>query len=42
MKILHIDTNHPLLIQQLNDLGFTNDEAYTASKEDITKLHAST
>lgn len=35
MKILHLDTNHPLLINQLNDLGFTNDEDYTASKEAI-------
>ena len=38
MKILHIDTNHPLLINQLNDLGFTNEEDYTASKEDIQKI----
>jgi D-3-phosphoglycerate dehydrogenase len=35
MKVLHLDTNHPLLIQQLNDLGFINDENYTSSKEDI-------
>ncbi|SDR69275.1 D-3-phosphoglycerate dehydrogenase [Formosa sp. Hel1_31_208] len=43
MKILHLDTNHPLLIQQLNGLGFTNDENYTASKEvieqDIHQYH---
>ncbi|WP_034042135.1 2-hydroxyacid dehydrogenase [Wocania ichthyoenteri] len=40
MKILHLDTNHELLINQLNDLGFTNDEDYTASKEDIkAKIH---
>jgi len=40
MKILHLDTNHPLLINQLNDLGFQNDEDYTSSKEDITtKIH---
>ena len=32
MKILHLDTNHPLLIQQLNTLGFQNDEDYTSSK----------
>jgi D-3-phosphoglycerate dehydrogenase len=38
MKILHLDTNHSLLINQLNDLGFTNDENYTASKEDIQKI----
>ncbi|MCK0179812.1 2-hydroxyacid dehydrogenase [Flavobacteriaceae bacterium S0862] len=35
MKILHLDSNHPLLINQLNDLGFTNHEDYTSSKEDI-------
>ncbi|MCG1035071.1 2-hydroxyacid dehydrogenase [Polaribacter sargassicola] len=35
MKILHLDSNHPLLINQLNDLGFTNDEDYTSSKKEI-------
>ena len=35
MKILHLDSNHPLLIQQLNDLGFTNDEDYTSSKSEV-------
>lgn len=40
MKILHIDTNHDLLINQLNDLGFTNHEDYLSSKEDIkAKIH---
>lgn len=40
MKILHLDTNHPLLLNQLNDLGFTNDEDYTSSKDDIAaKIH---
>ncbi|MEH6537013.1 MAG: 2-hydroxyacid dehydrogenase [Psychroserpens sp.] len=38
MKILHLDTNHPLLIEQLNALGFTNDEDYTASKEVIESI----
>ena len=38
MKILHLDTNHPLLINQLNDLGFTNHENYSDSKEDIQKI----
>ena len=33
MKILHLDTNHELLINQLNDLGFTNHEDYKSSKE---------
>jgi D-3-phosphoglycerate dehydrogenase len=35
MKILHLDTNHDLLINQLNDLGFTNHEDYVSSKEQI-------
>ena len=40
MKILHLDTNHPLLIDQLNDLGFKNDEDYTSSKTEIeAKIH---
>lgn len=40
MKILHLDTNHPLLIKQLNNLGFQNDEDYTSSKTEIeAKIH---
>ncbi|MCD8408032.1 2-hydroxyacid dehydrogenase [Tenacibaculum dicentrarchi] len=35
MKILHLDSNHELLLNQLNDLGFVNEEDYTASKEII-------
>lgn len=35
MKILHLDSNHPLLINQLNDLGFINHEDFTASKSEI-------
>lgn len=39
MKVLHLDSNHPLLIDQLNDLGFTNNIDYTSSKEEIeTKI----
>ena len=33
MKILHLDSNHQLLINQLNDLGYTNHEDYKSSKE---------
>jgi len=41
MKILHLDSNHPLLINQLNDLGFINHEDFNASKPEIeTKIHA--
>ncbi|WP_346881666.1 2-hydroxyacid dehydrogenase [uncultured Algibacter sp.] len=40
MKILHLDTNHDLLINQLNTLGYINDEDYTSSKSDIeAKIH---
>lgn len=35
MKILHLDSNHPLLINQLNDIGYTNHEDYTSSKAKI-------
>lgn len=35
MKILHLDKNHPLLLNQLNDLGYTNHEDYTSSKSEI-------
>ena len=40
MKILHLDSNHPALINQLNDLGFLNEEDYISSKLEIeTKIH---
>ena len=40
MKILHLDTNHPLLIHQLQTMGFENDEDYTSSKAEIeAKIH---
>ena len=35
MKILHLDENHPLLIQQLGRAGFENIQAYTESKSEI-------
>jgi len=35
MKILHLDKNHPLLINQLNDLGYTNHEDYSSTKQEI-------
>ncbi|MBA6157099.1 hydroxyacid dehydrogenase [Tenacibaculum sp. S7007] len=40
MKILHIDSNHFLLINELSNLGFQNDEDYTSSKEEVeAKIH---
>jgi len=38
MNILHLDQNHPLLINQLNEAGFTNDEDYTSSKSEVEKI----
>lgn len=40
MKILHLDRNHPLLLKQLYELGYQNDEDYTSSKSEIeNKIH---
>lgn len=41
MKILHLDKNHPLLLEQLEKVGFSNTENYTASKTEIEELIAS-
>jgi D-3-phosphoglycerate dehydrogenase len=38
MKVLHLDKNHPLLINQLSELGFTNDEDYTSPKAKIEQI----
>ncbi len=39
IKILHIDSNHPLLWEQLQQAGFENHEDFTSSKEIIeTKI----
>ncbi|TLP79308.1 2-hydroxyacid dehydrogenase [Maribacter sp. ACAM166] len=35
MKVLHVDINHPLIIEQFSELGFQNDEDYTSSKQEI-------
>ncbi|CAM3571714.1 VOC domain-containing protein [Flavobacterium gelidilacus] len=40
IKILHIDSNNPLLIEQLKELGFQNEEDFTSTKEEIeAKIH---
>lgn len=40
MKILHVDINHPLIIEQFNELGFQNEEDYTSTKAEIeSKIH---
>ena len=38
MKVLHIDKNHPLLIEQLINAGYKNEEDYTSSKSDIEQI----
>jgi D-3-phosphoglycerate dehydrogenase len=37
MKVLHLDTNHPLLLEQFAQLGFENHEDYTSTKEEVEK-----
>ncbi|NNE77145.1 MAG: hydroxyacid dehydrogenase [Pricia sp.] len=40
MKILHVDKNHPILLQALTELGFQNDEDYVSNKREIEmKIH---
>ncbi len=38
MKVLHLDTNHPLLINQLKDLGCENVENYKGTKKEILEI----
>jgi D-3-phosphoglycerate dehydrogenase len=35
IKILHIDSNHPLLWKQLEQAGFQNEEDFTSTKEQV-------
>jgi D-3-phosphoglycerate dehydrogenase len=35
IKILHLDTNHPLLWEQLETAGFQNEADYTSTKEEV-------
>lgn len=37
MNILHLDKNHSILINQLNNLQYNNDEDYVSSKDKIEK-----
>lgn len=40
IRILHIDSNHPLLWEQLEDAGFQNETDYTSTKEEVeAKIH---
>ena len=36
MNILHVDTNHPLLVEQLDALGHYNEIDILSSKPEIT------
>ncbi|MGJ8734052.1 MAG: 2-hydroxyacid dehydrogenase [Cellulophaga sp.] len=38
MKVLHLDKNHPLIIEQFKDFGFVNDIDYTATKEEVEAI----
>lgn len=38
MKILHLDSNHPLLLKMLEDAGFSNEENYKSSKSEIEEI----
>ncbi|PKA83115.1 D-3-phosphoglycerate dehydrogenase [Ulvibacter sp. MAR_2010_11] len=38
MKILHLDTNHPLLLEKLKTAGFVNVEDYTSSEVEIKRI----
>lgn len=40
MKILHLDKNHPILLEQLAKAGFQNDEDYTSPKEIVENIIA--
>lgn len=40
MKVLHLDVNDPLIITQFAEMGYSNEEDYTSSKEEIeAKIH---
>lgn len=40
MHVLHLDRNHPLIIEQFEALGFHNEEDYLSSKEEVLqKIH---
>jgi len=38
LKILHLDNNHPILLDHLAKAGFTNHEEYLASKVEVEKI----
>ena len=38
MRVLHLDANHPLLIEQFEQLGFQNDTDYSSKKKEVEKI----
>jgi len=38
MKVLHLDKNHDLLIEQLNQAGLTNVDGYDLSRDEVLKV----
>ncbi len=38
MKILHLDSNHSLLLKTLEEAGFSNEENYKSSKSEIEEI----
>ena len=38
MKILHLDSNHPLLLKMLTEAGFSNEENYKSSKVEVEEI----
>ena len=38
MKILHLDSNHPLLLKMLRESGFSNEENYKSPKVEIEEI----
>src|SRR5690554_2302781 len=38
MKVLHVDNNHPILIETLAKAGFENEENYTISKTEVEAI----
>ncbi|WP_410006540.1 2-hydroxyacid dehydrogenase [Aequorivita nionensis] len=38
MKILHLDSNHSLLLKMLEEAGFSNEENYKSSKSEIEEI----
>ena len=38
MRVLHLDSNHPLLIDQFEELGFINDIDYKAGLSEVKKI----